>query len=96
MWPLPPDVVEQGVVLAARSGPALAGDQVQLHQVADGTRDGRWADVKELRQLGGGKPSGVSAQQGAEDPRRHPRHSGLDQRRGEPLDELQDGIGVAP
>ncbi len=80
-------------VVALAPGPRLplAGDQVDLGEIADGSRHGCRADLQLLAQLGRGERALFRGEQGRGDAGRHAGHARLDQLGGEPLHEPGDG-----
>src|SRR6266536_1615303 len=74
---LVPHVVGDLVVVAALTRVPPTSDQADLQEVTHATRDGRRAHPKAVSQLTRGQLALVRHEQGAEDPRRHPRQSRL-------------------
>ena len=90
---LVPEVVVQAVDVAAGAGLALAAQQVDLDQVANGAGDRRGADLQPLGELRGGQPAGVGREQRREHARGHARHAAVLEHGAEPLDEARHLIG---
>jgi hypothetical protein len=83
-----PVIRQQSVDIASLAGPVCPRDEMQLDEVAHGTRDGGRARPQRRSQLSGGGRSVVSTQQQREHPGRHARHSASHHARSETFDEI--------
>jgi len=72
---LVPVIGQQPIDVAPFPGPVCLRDEMQLDEVAHGSRDGGRAGLQCCSELGRGGGSAFPAQQQSEDAGRHPRHA---------------------
>jgi hypothetical protein len=89
---LVPVIGHQPVDVAPLPGPVRFRDEMQLDEVAHGSRDGGRAGLQCRSELGGCGGSVLSAQQQSEDAGRHPRHPAGHHACREAFDEIADWL----